>query len=64
MDEQAPLPSARLEMAPDGDAPEGVLTSADDHRMPFSGWTGLAAAIEEWRQRERTSRPTPPPGKA
>jgi hypothetical protein len=60
MDEQAPLPSARLEMAPDGDAPAGALTSADGRRMPFSGWTGLAAAIEDWRQRERTGRPIPP----
>jgi hypothetical protein len=60
MNDQAPLPSARLEMAPDGDAPEGALTSADGRRMPFSGWTGLAAAIEDWRQRERASRPTPP----
>jgi hypothetical protein len=59
MDTQAPLPIARLEMAPDGDAPEGALTSADGRRMPFSGWTGLAAAIEDWRQRERTSRPAP-----
>jgi hypothetical protein len=37
MNDQAPLPSARLEMAPDGDAPEGALTSADGRRTPFSG---------------------------
>jgi hypothetical protein len=46
-------------MAPDGDAPAGALTSADGRRVPFSGWTGLAAAIEDWRRGERTSRPTP-----
>lgn len=40
---------AELEMRLDHSVPQGVLSSADGRRFPFSGWTELAAAIERWR---------------
>ena len=42
-----------LEMEIEGRAPAGVLTDDDGRRLEFSGWTELAAAIEEWRSDAR-----------
>jgi hypothetical protein len=39
---------ATLEVELDGAAPEGSLTAPDGIRRAFSGWTELAAAIEDW----------------
>jgi hypothetical protein len=52
----APTAKAELEMALEGRAPEGVLTSAEGRGFGFSGWTELAAAIEEWRSDARARR--------
>jgi hypothetical protein len=40
----------------EGRAPRGVLTSAEGRGFRFSGWTELAAAIEEWRSDAGASR--------
>jgi hypothetical protein len=45
-----PRAHATLEMELCGRAPEGVLTSASGARLPFSGWTEFASAIERWRE--------------
>ncbi len=42
-----------LEMGLERRAPTGVLTASDGRRLEFSGWTELAAAIEEWRSDAR-----------
>jgi hypothetical protein len=47
---------AELEMNVDGRAPEGVLRSSGGRGFRFSGWTQLAAAIEEWRSAARIGR--------
>lgn len=38
-----------LEMDVDGSAPTGALTASDGRRSEFSGWSELAAVIEDWR---------------
>jgi hypothetical protein len=47
---------AELEMNLEGGAPEGVLRSSGGRGFSFSGWTQLAAAIEEWRSDARVGR--------
>lgn len=41
------------------EAPSGVLVGAEGSRYPFTGWIGLAAAIEAWRA-SAGERPMPP----
>lgn len=49
---QSPVATAKLEIDADAARPVGALS--DDHgRLEFSGWTELAAAIEQWRARIR-----------
>ena len=38
-----------LEMDVDGPAPTGALTGSDGQRSEFSGWSELAAVIQDWR---------------
>jgi hypothetical protein len=40
-----------LEMDLEARAPAGALTDADGRRLEFSGWTELAAVIQDWRTR-------------
>ena len=42
-----------LEMDLEARAPAGALTDVDGRRLEFSGWTELAAAIEDWRTRAK-----------
>lgn len=57
MDESTPRARAELELDQKPGAPEGVLTAGDGRRFPFSGWTELAAVIEEWRSGAHGTRP-------
>ncbi len=57
MGENSQTVTAELEMTLDRAAPEGVLTSADGHSFRFSGWTELAASIEQWRSHAANAQP-------
>ena len=47
---------ATLEVSLQGAAPEGVLSAPDGIRRAFSGWTELAAVIDEWWRSEANAR--------